>query len=269
MGKIFQSTPLTRGVTMSLIFVNNNIYISIHTPHKRGDLPPELLKLRKSGFQSTPLTRGVTSAGAVIKSVGFQFQSTPLTRGVTALADQLGVDISNFNPHPSQEGWPGGTALTVPLIGISIHTPHKRGDLKSDRFNNSSSNFNPHPSQEGWPLSTIPKTSRIIFQSTPLTRGVTILLFRMIFFLVLFQSTPLTRGVTLFLILYHNFGTYFNPHPSQEGWPDEPTDTDEVLGISIHTPHKRGDLWLFTQRNGKMIFQSTPLTRGVTISFLS
>ena len=57
----------------------------------------------------------------------------------------------------------------------------------------------------------------------------------------------------------------FNPLPSHEGRPTQGRYTGKSSPISIHSPHTRGDI-LQTASRFSAKFQSTPLTRGETIS---
>ena len=56
----FQSTPLMRGETIKALEDNLASYISIHSPHARGDQLLIRLQPLKNRFQSTPLMRGET-----------------------------------------------------------------------------------------------------------------------------------------------------------------------------------------------------------------
>ena len=130
----FQSTPLTRGETISCRAQRRKKKISIHSPHTRGDvsrrfpnaylytyfnpLPSHEGRLKLLGatserltFQSTPLTRGETRIGHK-SSLPVVFQSTPLTRGETRSGGALSKMRCHFNPLPSHEGRPSALERT-------------------------------------------------------------------------------------------------------------------------------------------------------------
>ena len=100
----FQSTPLMRGETKTLIISETAELISIHSPHARGDKAIRLHMRSACRFQSTPLMRGETTWDSCAKLKGVisihsphargdfvddpharheRFQSTPLMRGET------------------------------------------------------------------------------------------------------------------------------------------------------------------------------------------
>ena len=56
----------------------------------------------------------------------------------------------------------------------------------------------------------------------------------------------------------------FNPLPSREGRRCAPRRGEARRGISIHSPHARGDLTWYKHSARNFLFQSTPLTRGET-----
>ena len=82
--------------------------------------------------------------------IASRFQSTPLTRGETA--------------------WRRGA---YGQGGISIHSPHTRGDAVKILFSFIAANFNPLPSHEGRLVLSAQTVSGDEFQSTPLTQGET------------------------------------------------------------------------------------------------
>ena len=77
----FQSTPLMRGETLTHNMIDAILYISIHSPHARGDL-----------LRPAPL------------SYHLLFQSTPLMRGETLPTVRAQISGRYFNPLPSCEG---------------------------------------------------------------------------------------------------------------------------------------------------------------------
>ena len=99
------------------------------------------------------------------------FQSAPLTRGETI----------------------GGRSLAV-LAGISIHSPHTRGD-KYHQGKPVHARFQSTPLMRGETVGGQIQVEPVLFQSTPLIRGET-------GFVIKanakdqFQSTPLMRGET-------------------------------------------------------------------------
>ena len=120
----FQSTPLMRGETMSLILDASVKNISIHSPHARGDglrawlfsgschfnplpscegrLIDDLIAEHERRFQSTPLMRGETNNGLCD---GFYaiFQSTPLMRGETVSSGSV-TSAGIFQSTPLMRG---------------------------------------------------------------------------------------------------------------------------------------------------------------------
>ena len=124
--------------------------------------------------------------------------------------------------------------------GISIHSPHARGDVRNDIEEPSPiiSIHSPHARGDIWAISISRKSS-------------------------IFQSTPLTRGETKEVRPWLSTQRYFNPLPSREGRPARLV-TPCVIVVFQSTPLMRGETrrggW--TARSSK--FQSTPLTRGET-----
>ena len=124
---VFQSTPLMRGETFLYdAYGGDLILISIHSPHARGDC-----------------------FSVNINYNGCQFQSTPLMRGETQTGKTRTAHHTDFNPLPSCEGRPCGTAGNLLPVKISIHSPHARGDLHPYLRIEESDYFNPLPSCEG------------------------------------------------------------------------------------------------------------------------
>ena len=190
----FQSTPLIRGETIQSESNANQLQISIHSPHTRGD--PRQCRLHHNPRYFNPLPSYEGRPEGAAASVGDAlFQSTPLIRGETGAAWSKPGWRKNFNPLPSYEGRPNPASSDYPssnfnplpsyegrLDGnkiqwfwarISIHSPHTRGDLGILKYKRYTCNFNPLPSYEGrlawWVLLTL----GILFQSTPLIRGET------------------------------------------------------------------------------------------------
>ena len=108
----------------------------------------------------------------------------------------------------------GGTAAGR---GISIHSPHARGDWPGWRA---------RPGRRG-------------FQSTPLMRGETIDELRLSA-AGLFQSTPLMRGETKAAMLSQAQAA-FQSTPLMRGETPLVVGSCASFAISIHSPHARGD----------------------------
>ena len=104
--------------------------------------------------------------------------------------------------------------------GISIHSPHARGDGGGTAVFCPPNYFNPLPSCEGRPA--VDDLSLFIFA---------------------FQSTPLMRGETRAGSERLPWAKHFNPLPSCEGrhFSGLALPAGSTL-ISIHSPHARGDL---------------------------
>ena len=169
--------------------------ISIHSLRARGDI----FQLCNIGdvlpFQSTPLVRGETSAGMSLNG-SRKFQSTPLMRGETRSRSRCRAALQDFNPLPSCEGRRLVNKQTVD-IGTFQSTPLMRGETLSEKVNQADllgiSIHSPHARGDHTPLNS--SDSQKKFQSTPLMRGETIII-TAVFHLPEFQSTPLMRGET-------------------------------------------------------------------------
>ena len=170
-----------------------------------------------------------------------RFQSTPLMRGETAVGPFL---------------------LGLPTI--SIHSPHARGDGASTLGGRRPNiRFQSTPLMRGETRCWAYNTLLGLFQSTPLMRGETLTVIAELIpcldfnplpscegrrtlsckrlLCLLFQSTPLMRGETIFATTSAGSSTDFNPLPSCEGRPCGDCITKVIIGISIHSPHARGD----------------------------
>ena len=190
--------------------------ISIHSPHARGDQTARGFTAHWMDFNPLPSCEGRLASIAV------------------TIADE------NFNPLPSCEGRRGfKTRIMRPKIFQS--TPLMRGETRQHH----------------------PRHDTIQFQSTPLMRGETWESARTDRTVPTFQSTPLMRGETRNVGRRTHNDLYFNPLPSCEGrllvddeffqiytFQSTPlmrgeTNADatvtDALGISIHSPHARGD----------------------------
>ena len=188
-----------RGETDDFNADTQEIEISIHSPHARGD-PVEF-----HAYQDT-----------------VEFQSTPLMRGETIKRFRRNLFQLYFNPLPSCEGRHFRFAFHVahvpfqstPLmrgetircvihsraIFISIHSPHARGDPRGAAGNSVYAYFNPLPSCEGR-RATDTATNYLPDDFNPL---------------------PSCEGRRQGHGGIHIRGTYFNPLPSCEGRQHKP-----------------------------------------------
>ena len=166
---------------------------------------------------STPLMRGETVRSANM-DLTREFQSTPLIRGETRVRKPEKVPVN-----------------------ISIHSPHARGDMTIRRTGQSRSRyFNPLPSHEGR-LCSFDKAAELDgFQSTPLIRGETRKSTSGMPEAMVFQSTPLMRGETSVRTCVCR-ALIFQSTPLRRGETAQNGGTAAGRGISIHSPHARGD----------------------------
>ena len=145
-------------------------YISIHSPHARGDSSSCVVIVHQDYFNPLPSCEG--RLGALDAEYNpIEFQSTPLMRGET---------IHNPSCH---------------VHDAFQSTPLMRGETTIFDMIGGNNNFNPLPSCEGRPERDLRNSLARLFQSTPLMRGET----RHFDFLggfKRFQSTPLMRGET-------------------------------------------------------------------------
>ena len=170
--------------------------------------------------------------------------------------------MTNFNPLPSHEGRLYQVHSRREHPGISIHSPHTRGDQIGHGAASVASYFNPLPSHEGRPADY---AARELFTSDfnplPSHEGrpglATILQPERNF-----NPLPSHEGR---LIARHRAGReiYFNPLPSHEGRPERSAGMNTPVyfnPLPSHEGRRDGepDVWR-TRR-----FQSTPLTRGET-----
>ena len=194
----FQSTPLMRGETLDSAKQDHSIYISIHSPHARGDLAFTSSTQSQRTFQSTPLMRGETSQARYYAHAE-TFQSTPLMRGETWKATITHATLK-FQSTPLMRGETSIFKSIRINRGISIHSPHARGDtLARLPLSAQQRDFNPLPSCEGRLARTHDLAKLALFQSTPLMRGETITAGEGVTAESLFQSTPLMRGETILM----------------------------------------------------------------------
>ena len=98
----FQSIPLMRGETIRTLAIGADAFISIHSPHARGDVACIIFTTFQR-FQSTPLMRGETASGYPLHAYVQISIHSPHARG-DLLRLQSGHTASYFNPLPSCEG---------------------------------------------------------------------------------------------------------------------------------------------------------------------
>ena len=107
------------------------------------------------------------------------------------------VDIGTFQSTPLMRGETLSEKVNqADLLGISIHSPHARGDHTPLNSSDSQKKFQSTPLMRGETSALCVIISLEKFQSTPLMRGETIII-TAVFHLPEFQSTPLMRGETL------------------------------------------------------------------------
>ena len=193
-------SPHARGDAAAYAGCRADLRISIHSPLTRGDLDGRAYELRFDNIQSTPLMRGETAR-----------LSIPSSRAI------------NFNPLPSYEerldeadhlyGW-----------DVFQSTPLMRGETQNQ----------------------IAALQGMTFQSDPLMRGETTAIDRLRAFEP-FQSTPLMRGETIDdeeTIV----GGEFQSTPLMRGETKRRAERRALIPISIHSPHARGDMVMYTPR---------------------
>ena len=235
--------------------------ISIHSPHARGDADPILSVAHVTISIHSPHARGDAGSSPQLPST-IHFNPLPSCEGRPASRHSVAYSTSDFNPLPSCEGRLSAMTEVVgdekfqstPLMrgetqcrasrerkpGISIHSPHARGDDIRWSHSPSHCHFNPLPSCEGRRSPGQAKTTKSTISI----------------------HSPHARGD----LLKVNGGkprNHFNPLPSCEGRHDEYIRTDSEFtfqstplmrgethidcqicrfqSISIHSPHVRGD----------------------------
>ena len=118
--------PSCEGRPSCVSDVCDQLSISIHSPHARGDLQNQVAALQGMTFQSAPLMRGETlniRDGASTRS----FQSTPLMRGETQ-NQVAALQGMTFQSTPLTQGETRHDGLKQRHVLISIRSPHARGD---------------------------------------------------------------------------------------------------------------------------------------------
>ena len=188
-------------------------------------------------FQSTPLMRGETLQLSDRMHGRRKFQSTPLMRGETwpSLAACPITPISIHSPHARGDPGEGKYSGTC---AISIHSPHARGDLPI-YITSIDTNISIHsPHARGDSRHRRSRRFLCAFQSTPLMRGETGTKDRCDR-REPFQSTPLMRGETI--------GN---------------RRVNGIIGISIHSPHARGDPETRILPHAAVISIHSPHARG-------
>ena len=168
---VFQSTPLIRGETLEYGRTDMAARHFNPLPSYEGRLLWSPMDAVDRPFQSTPLIRGETMIGGGGLRIE-AFQSTPLIRGETRRAPPSGSHPSDFNPLPSYEGRPLPSLPRFMACGISIHSPHTRGDDWGKSAKAKGLNFNLLPSYEGRPGATGRRAGKqLISIHSPHTRG--------------------------------------------------------------------------------------------------
>ncbi len=216
-GRLFQSTPLTRGETnLGSVAGDYLMFISIHSPHTRGDpVSPE------------------ESSGQEISI------HSPHTRG-DIVGRPLPAISADFNPLPSHEGRRDEGVRGLPGA-ISIRSPHTRGDRTARRNVARRSAFQSAPLTRGeTALIASGSGGGLKFQSAPLTRGETGVQGKASAE-EQFQSAPLTRGETVAEVR-RIMRELFQSTPLTRGETYSDLAEDKLDFISIHSPHPRGDM---------------------------
>ena len=104
---------------------NQSYFNPLPSCEGRPDIQRKLDKF--IAFQSTPLMRGETGERGQRKATR-KFQSTPLMRGET-FCDGARSLPGRFQSTPLMRGETGETLTDETFDGISIHSPHARGDV--------------------------------------------------------------------------------------------------------------------------------------------
>ena len=188
----FQSAPLMRGETVGDVEHAHRVAISIHSPHARGDTLTRVTDPQSANFNPLPSCEGRHRRTRLSFSSS-TFQSTPLMRGETRGKRRFHHcnRISIRSPHAR------GDLLRLDAdvaVGISIHSPHARGDLRKAVLTMLQRHFNPLPSHEGRRNQMQQGFCAIQFQSTPLTRGETLVTMACVRSLAISIHSPHTRG---------------------------------------------------------------------------
>ena len=132
----FQSTPLMRGETVQWAVQEPTVFVSIHSPHARGDDHRASSSRLQWGFNPLPSCEGRPAAAAAA-AAGTGFNPLPSCEGRQFSPPMITL-WRCFNPLPSCEGRPRARPLMLTLEDVSIHSPHARGDQimqpKADYF---------------------------------------------------------------------------------------------------------------------------------------
>ena len=166
------------------------------------------------------------------------FQSAPLTRGETI----------------------GGRSLAV-LAGISIHSPHARGDVLGRPSPRRGDHFNPLPSCEGRRFTSRMFRNPYQFQSTPLMRGETLHVADVPKSLPISIHSPHARGDDVAAVLDVN-SLAFQSTPLMRGETGCALIYNRDIAISIHSPHARGDDFWYRDPHTLQISIHSPHARG-------
>ena len=183
--------------------------------------------------------RGETSGLSLYPLTG-KFQSTPLMRGETSQPTiyRQALGISIHSPHA--RGDISAHSIFLHHL-ISIHSPHARGDGPRKDMRIAFVYFNPLPSCEGRQGHRLRAVPRLHFNPLPSCEGRRLQLTRYTPHLMISIHSPHARGD-------RGVGRYDYRH----------------FAISIHSPHARGDVFGVGAQVKIFEFQSTPLMRGET-----
>ena len=235
----FQFIPLSRGETIfsqyNLSFSINfnplpshegrrtsgngkpeNHHISIHSPLTRGDWSRSTYDTAYHISIHSPLTRGDETHYWVERKAGI-LQSTPLSRGETLIRPASTPPAVFFNPLPSHEGrplYPSNPSFTL--------------------F------FNPLPSHEGRRRSGQYGGNLGNLQSTPLSRGETVIPCPVEYQCLLFNPLPSHEGRRHSPVCCRYSEYFFNPLPSHEGRLSKSSRIGSILTLQS-TPLSRGE----------------------------
>ena len=192
----FQSTLLMRGATRGSRKVIGQYSRFQSTLLMRGATSCRIADAPAFAFQSTLLMRGATSVLEFSKIATLEFQSTLLMRGATRDADAPAVVFASISIHAPHARSDSLSIKRTCACLISIHAPHARSDRRRRGGKPCPPYFNPRSScEERLPTSDLGYHATVVFQSTLLMRGATVLA-SMAVALAEFQSTLLMRGAT-------------------------------------------------------------------------
>ena len=134
------------------------------------------------------------------------------------------------------------------VCAISIHSPHARGDQYRRNYKSTDGYFNPLPSCEGRRLHvSLCRRNKGISIHSPHARGDPM---RSCIRPIDRDFNPLPSCEGRPLTARPSSGIrHFNPLPSCEGRQIRPRIAHNIIIISIHSPHARGDLHAYSHGN--------------------